>query len=90
MRLLLLYVFFFFSVAGSLFDINVSVIVCVWFFPRFVFVFRFFLFRSEFSLTHCVVSRSTSVIIITLALYFIWHAANSSPLDTFFYSRISF
>lgn len=40
---------------------------------------------SRISLTHCVVSRSTSVIIITSALYLIWHAVSSSPLDTFLF-----
>lgn len=45
----------------------------------------FFLHPSRISLTHCVVSRSTSVIIITSALYFIWHAVSSSPLDTFLF-----
>lgn len=43
-----------------------------------------FLFSA--SLSHCVVSRSTSVIIITSALYFLCHAVQPTPLDTFFYS----
>lgn len=56
----------------------VCVCSCVYFFPSIC------MFSLRISLTHCVVSRSTSVIIITLALYFVWHAVISSPLDTFF------
>lgn len=42
-----------------------------------------FLFSA--SLTHCVVSRSTSVIIITSALYFLCHAVNHLHWILFFH-----
>lgn len=41
-------------------------------------------FLFSVSLTHCVVSRSTSVIIITLALYFLCHAVNHRHWILFF------
>lgn len=84
------FIIIYFFCLHSEYTMNWCECVCVRFFSSSICVLSL-----RISLTHCVVSRSTSVIIITLALYFIWHAASSSPLDTFFcccffYSRISF
>lgn len=85
MRLLLYFFFAAHSLNSTLWiDVNVCVVYVYVFFS-----FNICLFSLRISLTHCVVSRSTSVIIITLALYFIWHAASSSPLDTFLFIRAS-